>query len=145
MRRLIFTIVPLLILMVSLLGQDRSSKRKPVLIRPDRTDEKVQEGPPAPDAGKAKEHVEIGDFYYHRDNYKAAADRYREAIAYNPKWAQAYDKLIRALERQKAFLEAVQVCEQFVQNNESSTEVERFEKWAKKLKEENQKASEAES
>ncbi len=115
-----------------------------MLIRVDRGDEEVQEILPEPDPLRAREHVEIGDFYYRRDNFKAAAERYREAVTYNPKWAEAYEKLIRALEKQKAFLEAIEVCEQFVESNDSSTEVERFQEWGKKLKEENEKASEGE-
>jgi len=134
----------LLILACPLLGQEQQSKRKPVLIRVDRGDEEVQEILPEPDPLRAREHVEIGDFYYRRDNFKAAAERYREAVTYNPKWAEAYEKLIRALEKQKAFLEAIEVCEQFVESNDSSTEVERFQEWGKKLKEENEKASEGE-
>lgn len=132
--RLFVYLISLLLLIPSLFGQGEKSKRKPVLIRADRTKEKVEEAPPLPDPGKAREHLEIGDFYFKRDNYKAAEDRYREAIQYNPKWVEAYEKLIRALEKQKAFLEAVKVCEQFVQNNPSSEEVERFQKWVKKLK-----------
>jgi tetratricopeptide (TPR) repeat protein len=134
----------LLLLACPLLGQEQQSKRKPVLIRVDPTDEQVQETPPEPDPLKAKEHVEVGDFYYRRDNFKAAAERYRQAVTYNPKWAEAYEKLIRALEKQKAFLEAIEVCEQFVESNHSSAEVERFQEWGKKLKEENEKATEGE-
>ena len=104
----------------------------------------VQETPPEPDPLRAKEHAEVGDFYYRRDNFKAAAERYRQAVTYNPKWAEAYEKLIRALEKQKAFLEAIEVCEQFVESNHSSAEVERFQEWGKKLKEENEKATEGE-
>jgi len=134
----------LLILACPLLGQEQQSKRKPVLIRVDPTDEQVQETLPDPDPLKAREHVEIGDFYYRRDNYKAAAERYREAVTYNPKWPEAYEKLIWALEKQKAFLEAIEVCQQFVESNHSSAEVERFQKWGEKLKEENETVTEGE-
>ena len=136
-------LLPLLVF--PLMGQERQLKKKPVLIRVDQTDDEVEKTALVPDPRKAKEHVEIGDFYYQRDNYTAAADRYREAIQYNPKWPEAYEKLIRALEKQKAFLEAVKVCEQFVQSNHSSAQVERFQEWSKKLKEENEKDKEAES
>jgi len=133
-----------LILACPLLGQEQQSKRKPVLIRVDPTDEEVQETLPDPDPRRAREHVEIGDFYNRRGNFKAAAERYREAVTYNPKWPEAYEKLIRSLEKQKAFLEAIEVCEQFVESNQSSAEVERFQEWGKKLKEENEKATEGE-
>jgi len=45
------------------------------LIRADRTEEKVEEAPFVPDPIQAKEHMEIGNFYYKRDNYKAAENR----------------------------------------------------------------------
>ena len=134
----------LLFLACPLLGQEQQSKRKPVLIRVDPGDEEVEETLPDPDPLKAREHVEVGDFYYRRDNFKAAAERYREAVTYNPKWAEAYEKLIRALEKQKAFVEAIEVCEQFVESNHASAEVERFQEWGKKLKEESEKATEGE-
>jgi len=138
--RLFVCLIPLLLLIPgsALVGQENRSGKKPVLIRADPTAEKVEEveeGPPEPDPQKAKEHVEIGDFYYKRKNYTAAAERYREAIQFNPKWAKAYEKLVGVLEKQNAFVEAVKVCEQFVQSSDSSKEVKRFQEWSIKLKE----------
>ncbi len=141
--RLFVYLIPLLLLILGfpLFGQEGRSGRKPVLIRVDPTAEPVdeadelEEGPPEPDPQKAKEHVEIGDFYYKRKNYTAAAERYREAIQFNPKWAKAYEKLVGVLEEQNSFEEAVKVCEQFVQSSDSSKEVKRFQEWSIKLKE----------
>ena len=138
--RLFVYLIPLLLLILGfpLFGQEGRSGKKPVLIRVDPTVEKVdelEEGPPERDPQKAKEHVEIGDFYYKRHNYTAAAERYREAIQFNPKWAKAYEKLVGVLEKQNAFVEAVKVCEQFVQSSDSSKEVKRFQEWSVKLKE----------
>ena len=131
----------LLILGFPLFGQEGRSGRKPVLIRVDPTAEpvdevdEVEEGPPEQDPQKAKEHLEIGDFYYKRQNYTAAEARYREAIQFNPKWVKAYEKLVGVLEKQNAFVEAVKVCEEFVQSSDSSKEVKRFQEWSIKLKE----------
>jgi tetratricopeptide (TPR) repeat protein len=141
--RLFVYLIPLLLLILGLplFGQEGRSKKKPVLIRVDPTAEKVdevdevEEGPPEPDPQKAKEHVEIGDFYYKRHNYTAAEARYREAIQFNPKWVKAYEKLVGVLEKQNAFMEAVKVCEEFVQSSDSSKEVKRFSEWSIKLKE----------
>ncbi len=138
--RLFVCLIPLLLLIPgsALFGQESRSRKKPVLIRVDPTADKVEEveeDPPEPDPQKAKEHVEIGDFYYKRKNYTAAAERYREAIQFNPKWAKAYEKLVGVLEKQNAFEEAVKVCEQFVQSSDSSKEVKRFQEWSIKLKE----------
>ena len=141
--RLFVCLIPLLLMFlgISLFPQEGRSSRKPVLIRPDPTADKVEEveeaekGPPEPDPQKAKEHVEIGDFYYKRHNYTAAEARYREAIQFNPKWVKAYEKLVGVLEKQNAFVEAVKVCEEFVQSSDSSKEVKRFTEWSIKLKE----------
>ncbi len=138
--RLFVYLIPLLLLILGLplFAQEGRSRKKPVLIRADPTAEKVEEveeGPSERDPQKAKEHVEIGDFYYKRHNYTAAAERYREAIQFNPKWAKAYEKLVGVLEKQNAFLEAVKVCEQFVQSSDSSKEVKHFQEWSIKLKE----------
>jgi tetratricopeptide (TPR) repeat protein len=50
--------------------------------------------------------VEIGDYYYKQDNYKAAISRYREALQFKPRDAVATFKLAQALEKSKQFDEA---------------------------------------
>jgi len=134
MKRIVGLLIPWVMLAGLAWSQERDSRKKPVLIRADRTAEQLEETPIVPDPEKARQHVEVGDFYYHRDNYEAAANRYREAILYGPKWPKGYEKLIQVLEKQRAFLEAIEVCEEFLLKNNSSDQSERFEKWAKKLK-----------
>ncbi|MEE8348327.1 MAG: hypothetical protein V3R94_02075 [Acidobacteriota bacterium] len=143
MRRLIGLLIPWIVLSGLGLGQERDSKRKPVLIRADRTEEQLGETLIVPDPEKAKEHVEVGDFYLRRDNFEAAANRYREAILYGPRWPNGYEKLIQLLEKQHAFSEAIEVCKEFLLKNGQSDSVERFEKWAEKLKAESKKADES--
>ncbi len=68
--RLFVCLIPLLLtfLSIPLSGQEGRSGRKPVLIRPEPTADKseegeqVEEGPPPPDPQKAEKHVEVGDF-----------------------------------------------------------------------------------
>jgi len=48
---------------------------------------------------KAMKDVEVGDFYYKRDNYGAAISRYREALEYKPNDAEATYKLAEALNK----------------------------------------------
>ena len=144
MRPIVGLLIPLVILTGLVWGQERDSRRKPVLIRADRTAEQLEETPIVPDPEKAREHVEVGDFYYRRDNYEAAANRYREAILYGPRWAKGYEKLVQVLEKQRSFLKAIAVCEEFLLKNSTSDRVESFEKWAKELKEKSEKASETE-
>ncbi len=48
---------------------------------------------------KAMKDVEVGDFYFKRENYPAAISRYREALEYKPRDAEATYKLAAALEK----------------------------------------------
>ena len=51
------------------------------------------------DPHKAAKSVEIGDFYFKRKNYRAAQDRYREALRYKDNDAVATIKLAVCLEK----------------------------------------------
>jgi tetratricopeptide (TPR) repeat protein len=48
---------------------------------------------------KAMKAVEVGDFYFKRENYSAAISRYREALEYKAHDAEATYKLAAALEK----------------------------------------------
>ncbi len=48
---------------------------------------------------KAMKDVEVGDFYFKRENYSAAVSRYREALEYKAHDAEATYKLAAALEK----------------------------------------------
>lgn len=118
----------------SLAGPQRGDEpqRKPVLVRPEPAED-TTDAPVPYDPVRAEKEVEIGDFYFRRDNYKAAEARYREAIRYNPRLVSAYEKLIRSLEKLKEPREAIEVCRQFVNENPDSDQARRFEEWARKL------------
>jgi len=51
------------------------------------------------DPHKAAKDVEIGDFYFKRKNYRAAEDRYREALYYKNNDAMATYRLAVCLEK----------------------------------------------
>jgi Flp pilus assembly protein TadD len=51
------------------------------------------------DPHKAAKSVEVGDFYFRRRNYRAAEDRYREALSYKDNDAIATFRLAICLER----------------------------------------------
>jgi len=51
------------------------------------------------DPHKAAKDVEIGDFYFKRKNYRAAEDRYREALLYKDNDAVATFRLAECLEK----------------------------------------------
>lgn len=130
------------LLLIPFLGLQESEKprKKPVLIRVDPADtgsnrEEMERAAALPDPEQAQENVKIGDFYLKRDNYKAAAERYRQAIRHNPRWVKPYEKLIRTLEKLHSFQEAFEVCQLFTEINATSEKVEHFQKWARRLSE----------
>jgi tetratricopeptide (TPR) repeat protein len=51
------------------------------------------------DPHKAAKDVEVGDFYFKRKNYRAAEDRYREALLYKDNDATATFRLAVCLEK----------------------------------------------
>jgi len=121
---------------VSAQQQEPRKGRKPVLVRddPNETKPDEQEMIVQPNPKLSTESITVGDFYFRRDNYKAAAERYREAVKYNPKSAEAYEKLVRSLEKQKALEEAIAVCEQFVAANPAAKEISKFQERASEMK-----------
>ena len=127
---------PLLFLALTLPLQDRRSGRKPVLIRADDASSQEQEEvPPEPDPDKARKAFEIGNFYYKRENYKAAEVRYREAILYGPEWPKGYEKLVKTLETMARYDQAIQVCRDFLKVAPNSKKASEFEHRAKLLQE----------
>jgi len=50
---------------------------------------------------ESERNVKVGNFYWHRGKYHAAADRYRDATRYNPSSAEAFYKLGEAEEKLK--------------------------------------------
>ena len=58
------------------------------------------------DPHKALKAIEVGDYYFRRENYRAAASRYEEALVYKPKDADATFKLAQTLEKLKQYDDA---------------------------------------
>ena len=125
---------PILLLALTLPLQDRRLGRKPVLIRADDASPQEQEEVvPEPDPDKARKAVEIGNFYYKRENFKAAEVRYREAILYGPEWPEGYQKLVRTLEAMARYDQAIQTCRDFLKAAPDSRKAPEFERRAKLL------------
>ena len=69
------------------------------------------------DPHRALKDIEVGDFYFKKKNYRAALDRYREALYYKPndalsnfRMAQAFEKLNQpddAIEHYEAYLKVL--------------------------------------
>lgn len=110
-------------------------RKKPVLVRrevatePDAEPETVE-----PDLARAKQDLEVGDFYFRRGNYEAAAERYRDAVRYGPSLVTGYEKLVRALEKLENFEAAAQVCEDYVELYPDSKKADEFQKKAERFR-----------
>ena len=66
------------------------------------------------DPHKASKDVEVGDFYFKRRNYRAAEDRYREALLYKYNDAVATFRMAVCLERLERVDEARQEYESYL-------------------------------
>lgn len=116
-----------------LTAQEQPGK-KPVLIRPEPVEPKGKDEPVEPNPRLAAEHLTIGEFYLKRNNLRAAEERFREAVKYDPKSVEAYEKLVKVLEKGKQYAEAALVCEQFLTANPGSDRATHFQKQADKLR-----------
>jgi Flp pilus assembly protein TadD len=77
---------------------------------------------------KSKKAASAGDFYLHKGNYKAAAERYREATGWNGGNADAWMKLGEAEEKRgqkKAARSAYEKYLQLAGNTKSAAEVKK--------------------
>jgi len=92
-------------------------------------DTQIDVAPPADDASahprdvdeftpynpmKAMKAVEVGDFYFKKENYRAAISRYREALEYKPQDAEATFKLAEALNKAGNAAEATENYEAYL-------------------------------
>ncbi len=66
------------------------------------------------DPHKAAKDVEVGDFYFKRKNYRAAEDRYREALFYKDNDAVATYRLAICLEKMDLPQDAIQEFESYL-------------------------------
>ena len=63
---------------------------------------------------KAMKCVEVGDYYFKRENYKGAISRYREALEYKPHDAEATFKLAEVLNKTGDLSEAAENYEEYL-------------------------------
>ncbi len=124
------------LLTAGLVAQQAESGKKPVLIRDEVN--KKDAGETAKkvlvhDPEKARKSVSIGDFYLKRDNFDAAASRYREAIDFNRKWPVPYEKLVKVLREQGKLSDALEVCTLFLHENPDAKQASKFQNLRHKI------------
>jgi len=83
---------------------------------------------------KAAKDVEVGDFYFKRKNYKAAEDRYREALFYKANDAIAIFRLAQCLDKMQRPGEAQQEYEAYLKILPNGPESEQAKKAIVRLK-----------
>ena len=98
-------------------AQEKPPEQKP-------PDQQEQAPPEEDEAEKPKEYsfnplqaekeVRVGNFYFHKGKFKAAAQRFREATRWNPNSAEAYFRLGEAAEKEKDWNTVREAYEKFV-------------------------------
>jgi Flp pilus assembly protein TadD len=86
------------------------------------------------DPHKAAKSVEVGDFYFRRKNYRAAEDRYREALTYKENDAIATFRLAICLEKLELPNDARQEYESYLKILPHGPEAEQAQKAIDRLK-----------
>jgi Flp pilus assembly protein TadD len=86
------------------------------------------------DPHKAAKSVEVGDFYFRRKNYRAAEDRYREALTYKANDAVATFRLAICLEKLELPNDARQEYESYLKILPHGSEAEQARKAIERLK-----------
>lgn len=77
---------------------------------------------------QAKKEVQIGDFYFKKKSYRAAAGRYERATRWQPGLADAYYKLGEAREKLGQSEQAVAAYQKFLEIDASSKKAEEVKK-----------------
>lgn len=86
------------------------------------------------DPHRAAKDIEVGDFYFKKKNYRAALDRYREALFYKPNDASANFHMAQALEKLARLDEAAEHYEEYLKILPNGPQAEEAKKALEKLK-----------
>ena len=78
--------------------------------------------------------IEVGDFYFKKKNYRAALDRYREALFYKPNDAFANFRMAQAFEKLSQYNDAVEHYEDYLKILPNGPQSEEAKKALEKLK-----------
>jgi tetratricopeptide (TPR) repeat protein len=77
---------------------------------------------------QAHKELKIGNFYFKKGNYRAAASRYREATKWNQQYAEAYRRLGEALEKWKDLDAARNAYQKYVELEPDSKQAKEIRK-----------------
>ena len=86
------------------------------------------------DPHRAVKDIEVGDFYFKKRNYRAALDRYREALFYKPNDALANFRMAQSLEKLTQSDEAVEHYQEYLKILPNGPQAEEARKGLERLK-----------
>ena len=86
------------------------------------------------DPHRAAKDIEVGDFYFKKKNYRAALERYREALFYKPKDAFANFRMAQALEKLAQLDEAAECYQEYLKTLPNGPQAEEAKKALEKIK-----------
>jgi tetratricopeptide (TPR) repeat protein len=86
------------------------------------------------DPHRAAKDIEVGDFYFKKKNYRAALERYREALLYKPHDALANFRMGQALEKLARRDEAAECYQEYLRILPNGPQAEEAKKALEKLK-----------
>jgi tetratricopeptide (TPR) repeat protein len=86
------------------------------------------------DPHRAAKDIEVGDFYFKKKNYRAALERYREALFYKPNDALANFRMAQAFEKLARLDEAVEHYQEYLKVLPNGPQAEEAKKALEKLK-----------
>ena len=96
-------------------GQKPPEQQEPAAQEPPEEDEAEKPKDYAFNPLQAEKEVRIGNFYFHKGKFRAAAQRFREATEWNVNLAEAYFRLGEAEEKEKNWKAAREAYEKFVE------------------------------
>jgi tetratricopeptide (TPR) repeat protein len=128
MKRYKNTLICSLLFLFSLitLGHSQSGlpRKQPELIidtdTAEETEKTEDEKPKERDPIKAKENINVGNYYLKQKNYFAAIQRYLAAVEYQPDSVPAYEALGRAYEKNGDISKALEIYKKFLEENPNS-------------------------
>jgi tetratricopeptide (TPR) repeat protein len=86
------------------------------------------------DPHRASKDIEVGDFYFKKRNYRAALERYREALLYKPSDAFANFRMAQAFEKLAQLDEAAEHYQEYLKIMPNGPLAEETKKALEKLK-----------
>jgi outer membrane protein assembly factor BamD (BamD/ComL family) len=126
-------LVPFLLALAPLLAAGQDRPRSEPSLDPDQ-EERSLEPEYTFNPLQAEKEMKIGDFYFRKKSYKAAAGRYEEATRWNPQLDEAFYKLGRALEEMERPEAATQAFEKYLASSPDSRRASEVKKRIAELK-----------